>query len=117
MLTDLLQAHDVPMIGLAFLLSITLTHGALLLAPRGRTVGSRRSWARAIFAGLLLGLTIWTTFLVALHGFFPFLPASVPWSAAAVSALLSVAGGIAAIVTTVFRERSARNAMLAGSAL
>jgi hypothetical protein len=52
MLSDLLQAHDLPMIGLAVLLSVALTQGALLLAPRGQVAAGRKTWARTILAGL-----------------------------------------------------------------
>ena len=117
MIAEFLSAHDARLFLAAAVASVV---GCLLsfhiLPPHGAQ-RCRISMVRTILAGTLLGGTVWVAFRLSLAGYFPFLPASVPWSSAVLPIVLSILGATTALAVTVFAEHGARNALLAGSIL
>ena len=117
MIAEFLSAHD---ISLFFAAAAASLAGCLLcfhiLPPQGAR-HSRDAMIRTIIAGSVLGGTVWVVFRLSLAGYFPFLPATIPWLSAALSILLAMIGATAALAVAVFAEHGVRNALLAGSIL
>jgi PAS domain S-box-containing protein len=116
-IAEFLAAHDLRLFLAAAVASLT---GCLLcfhiLPPHGAR-RSRDAMLRTLLAGGVLAGTVWVVFRLSLSGYFPFLPASVPWPSAALSITLAMAGATTALAVAVFGEHGVRNALLAGSIL
>ncbi|MGA3401604.1 MAG: ATP-binding protein [Acetobacteraceae bacterium] len=117
MITEFLSAHDARLFLAAAVASLA---GCLLcfhvLPPHGAG-RNRGSMLRTAIGGGVLGGTLWLVFRLSLAGYFPFLPASIPWPSAVLSILLAMLGATTALAVTVFAEHCVRNALLAGSIL
>ena len=110
MIAEFLSAHDVRLFLAALVASLA---GCLLcfrILPRTARRRSRDSLLRTILSGSLLGGTVWVVFRLSLAGYFPFLPASIPWPSAALSILLAMCGATTALAIAVFAEHGVRNA-------
>lgn len=82
MFAAFLSAHDVRFFLAAVLASLLGTLLCFHVLPAHGTPRSHASISRTIGGGTLLGATIWIAFRLSLAGYFPFLPANVPWPSA-----------------------------------
>jgi diguanylate cyclase (GGDEF)-like protein/PAS domain S-box-containing protein len=97
-------------------LSVVGTALALWLLPRKATAGGPWGAAsRTILAGLVLAITAWLLFMLALRLYFPRLDPDIPWSAILQSWTIVGVGAVAAVGITVRARRSVRNVAFAGS--
>ena len=117
MLHEYLSAHDPFVFGTAVATSLGLCLLSGVLLPRIADPGESGGLWRSILAGMVLGAAVWLTFRLSLAAFFPFIQVSLPWSALAMSILLSVLGGGAAVAVTVHGGQGMRDTLLAGSLL
>jgi diguanylate cyclase len=97
-------------------LSLLGTAMALRLLPREAPAGGLwRGAARTLLAGLLLAVTAWLLFMLALKFHFPRLEPDIPWPAMLQSWALVGVGAVAAMKIAVQARRSVRNVAFAGS--
>ena len=117
MLHEYLSAHDPFVFGSAIATSVGLCLLTSALLPRIADPGQSGGLWRSILAGMVLGAAVWLTFRLSLAAYFPFIQVSLPWSALAMSVLLSVMGGGAAVAVTIYGGQGMRDTLLAGSLL
>ena len=117
MLHEYLSAHDPFVFGSAIATSVGLCLLSSALLPRIADPGESGGLWRSILAGMVLGAAVWLTFRLSLAAYFPFIQVSLPWSALAMSVLLSVMGGGAAVAVTIHGGQGMRDTLLAGSLL
>jgi PAS domain S-box-containing protein len=116
-LATFFAAHDTGRLIGSLLASLALCTLSLRTSPLSPARRDLSSVSRTALAGILLGATLWIDLLLCLRGFFPFIDAAVPASAAVVSIALAVGGASAALAIAVYGDSSARNTVLGGSIL
>jgi PAS domain S-box-containing protein len=117
MIAEFLSAHDARLLLAAVVASLAGCLVSFRILPRQGAPRGRTTLRRTLLAGCTLGVTVWLVFRLSLSGYFPFLPASIPWPTAMLAILLGMLGATTALAVAVFAEHGARNALLAGSIL